>query len=410
MSMLETFRNQRRALHDEAMTMINKAQSENRDLNPTEIRRYDEITADMEGLKAAIEKREDQARDERDIADSLRKLGIQSTGGPGRYGDEGGWAAQFRSAVLNRSLNPIDVRMTEPMSGVNTRSLSTSGNIGTTFYNKLVRHMVESSAILSAGATLVVTDSGEPLKIPKSTANSSAAIVAEGDTIPSSDPTLGSVTLNAYKYAFLTSITRELAEDAAFDIEGYIAAQVGDALGNGLGVHLMTGDGSGKPAGIAPAATTGVTGAAGTAGAFTADNLIDLYHSVASPYARSSSAAWFMRNATLAEVRKLKDPSTGTYLFNLDVPIGYPGAAGTLLGRPVFVDPNVAAIAADAKSVLFGDASKVWVRHVNGIRFERSLDHGFDTDTVWFKGVLRADGALVDTTGAVKAFVGGAAS
>ena len=59
--------------------------------------------------------------------------------------------------------------------------------------------------------------------------------------------------------------------------------------------------------------------------------------------------------------------------------------------------------------MLFGDISKVWVRHVNGVRFERSLDHGFDTDVVWFKSVLRADGALVDTTGALKAFVGNTA-
>lgn len=246
------------------------------------------------------------------------------------------------------------------------------------------------------------------LGLPKTTADSTAAITAEGGAIGSSDPTLGSVTLGAYKYGFLVSVTRELAEDVAFDLEGYIAEQAGGALGNGFGVHLVTGDGDAKPTGLVPSATTGVTGGASVAGAFTADNLIDLYHSVASPYARSASAAWLMRNSTLAAVRKLKD-SQNRYLFDLDVPAGYPAAAGRLLGRPVFVDPNVAAVATSAKSVVFGDFSKVWVRHVNGVRFERSLEHGFDTDLVWFKAVLRADGALIDTTGAVKVFVGNAA-
>lgn len=323
------------------------------------------------------------------------------------HGADSATGEALRDAIRTRSLAPIDIRWDDAPSGVNTRALTTSGNVGVTFYSRLVRHLTEASAILSAGATLLVTDTGEPLKVPKTTADSAATIAAEGATIATSDPTLGTVQLGAYKYSFLTSISRELAEDVGFDLEDYLAAQAGDALGNGFGAHLIAGDGSSKPTGVLASASTGVTGGTGVAGAFTADNLIDLYHSLASPYARSTSAAWIMRNSTLAAVRKLKD-SQNRYLFNVDIPTGYPGAAGQLLGRPVFVDPNVPAVGLGAKSVLFGDMSKVWVRHVNGVRFERSLEHGFDTDMVWFKAVLRADGALIDTTGAVKVFIGGA--
>ncbi len=42
------------------------------------------------------------------------------------------------------------------------------------------------------------------------------------------------------------------------------------------------------------------------------------------------------------------------------------------------------------------------------MRFERSDDFAFSTDLVTFRALLRADGALVDTTGAIKWFANGA--
>lgn len=401
---------ERQKVWDRSKAMLDRAEAENRNLTEDEARAYDRDASTLTGLRSRIDRRIDQLEVERDVAESLRQLGVDTAGdGPSGFDsfDDGSAGGVIRAAVRSNSTAPIDLCLDGVRSGVNTRALTTTNNVGITFGSQLLRHMVEGSAVLSAGATLITTDSGELLKIPRTTADSAAAIVAEGGAIPTSDPALGSATLGAYKYAFLTSVTRELAEDASFDIEGYMAAQIGEALGNGLGAHLVTGTGTGQPAGILAAATPGVTGGTGIAGAFTADNLIDLYHSVNSAYARSKSAAWLMRNGTLAAVRKLKD-AQGRYLFNLDVPVGYPGAAGTLLGRPVFVDPNVPAVGLGAKSVLFGDWSRVFLRVVKGVRLERSLEYGFSTDHVYWKGVLRADGALVDLTGAVKAFVGGA--
>jgi hypothetical protein len=43
----------------------------------------------------------------------------------------------------------------------------------------------------------------------------------------------------------------------------------------------------------------------------------------------------------------------------------------------------------------------VFVRLVNGTRSEQSRDYAFNTDQTVFRAVLRADGALVDTTGAI---------
>ena len=116
--------------------------------------------------------------------------------------------------------------------------------------------------------------------------------------------------------------------------------------------------------------------------------LNNLYASVAEPYTRSAAAGFLLRNASLATVRNLKtttgDLVGNTYLANSPAPF--------------YADPFVPAMAANAKSVLFGDWSRYFVRIVNGVRFERSDDFAFTSDLVTFKATIRLDAALVDTS------------
>jgi HK97 family phage major capsid protein len=248
------------------------------------------------------------------------------------------------------------------------------------------------------------TGGGESIQVPKTTAHSTAAIITEGAAIGASDPTFGQVTLGAYKYGLLIQVSRELIADTGADLEGYLSMQAGRALGNAFGAHAITGTGTGMPRGITIDSTLGVTSGTGVAGAPTADNLIDLYYSVIPPYRNSPNAAWIVKDSTVATLRKIKD-STGQYLWQPGLQSGVPD---TFLGKQVITDPGVAATAVNAKSVIFGDISQYFVRMVNGVRFERSDDYAFNTDLVTFRALLRADGALVDLTGAVKHLVGAA--
>ena len=276
--------------------------------------------------------------------------------------------------------------------------------IPTSFYNQLIAHLIEVSGIMLAGPTVLNTDSGEALQVPKTTSHSTAALVAEAGTIGASDPAFGQVTLNSYKYGLLLQLSNELVTDTGVDLIGYVSMQAGRAVGNALGAHLVTGTNSSQPGGVVTGATLGVTGGTGVTGAFTPDNLIDLYYSVISPYRNSKSCGWLMRDATLGTARKLKD-TTGQYLWQPSLQVGAPD---TILGKPVNTDPNVAAVALNAKSVLFGDFSQYFVRMVNGIRFERSDDFAFNQDLITYRCLLRADGDLIDTTGAIKYFAGAA--
>lgn len=266
--------------------------------------------------------------------------------------------------------------------------------VPTSFYGVLQEHLIESSAIRQTNVTVLTTDSGENLQVPKTAGYSSASLIAEAGAISESDPSFGQVTLGAYKYAILVQVSSELLTDEGVDVAGFLARQGGRALGNGSGAHFVNGDGSSKPLGIVPASTLGVT-AAGAA-AITTDELIDLFYSVISGY--RTNGTWMMADATVAKIRKLKD-ADNQYLWS---PGLVAGEVDTLLGRPVVVDTNMPAATTGLKSVVFGDFSAYFIRDVNGVRIERSDDFAFANDLATYRFILRTDGDLIDTTGAVK--------
>ncbi len=285
-----------------------------------------------------------------------------------------------------------------------TKGTATAGGntVPTSFYGQLVEHLIENSAIRQTNVTVLTTDSGEDLQVPKTTTHPTAAIIAEAGSITESDAVFGQVTLGAYKYGFSTQVASELEQDTGVDLAGYLARIGGEALGNGSGAHFVTGSGTSQPNGVVTASTAGVTGGTGVTGAFTADNLIDLFYSVIAPYRRRGY--WMMSDAGIKAARKLKD-TTNQYLWAPGLTADEPSM---LLGRPVVNDTNIADPALSAKSVIFGDLSRYFIRDVRGVRVERSVDFAFQNDLVTWRFLLRTDGDLIDTTGAVKHFVGGA--
>lgn len=276
--------------------------------------------------------------------------------------------------------------------------------VPTSFRRELYEHLIENTGIRRTRAEVITTASGESLILPKTTAHSTAGtIVAEGGIIGEADPAFAQGTLQAYKYPRLVQVSSELLQDTGVNLLDYLAREVGQSLANGSGAHYVTGTGSSQPNGVITAGSAIVTGGTGQSGIPTGDELIDLFYGVTEPYA--AQGEWFMRRATVGEVRSLKD-SNNQYLWQPGLSANVPN---TLLGQPIVTDPNVPACATDATSVAFGDFSAYKIRDVGSIRFERSDDFAFNTDLVTFRAILRTDGDLLDTTGAIGVYVGGSA-
>jgi HK97 family phage major capsid protein len=408
---VKRLRDRRLNVWNQAMELADRAADENRAFTAEEQGTWDSLNDEIdkidERMKGYIEREErDKAQQDKLAAIENRAVEPSKTGG----GDQGQASQELRAFLKG---DPGAPRFFDfnPSGPVNFRDLlkgtTTLGGftVPTDFYSRLMAHLIENSGMLQTNPTVLNTGSGENIQVPKTTAHVQGALFAEAAAITEEQPTFGQLTLGAFKYATLLQISRELIQDTGVDLEGYMSMSAGRAIGNVFGAHMITGTGTGQPRGITIDTTLGVTGGAGVAGAFTADNLIDLQYSVISPYRSSQSAAWLMRDATVGAVRKLKD-TTGQYLWQ---PSLVAGAPDLLLSKPIVTDPNVAAVGLAAKSVVFGDFSQYFVRLAQGVRFERSDDFAFNTDLVTFRAVLRADAALVDLTGAVKHFIGNAA-
>lgn len=263
--------------------------------------------------------------------------------------------------------------------------------VPTSFARTLYEYVIDSAAILQTRATVVRTTSGEQMEFPKNDAGGSATLVTEGNAIAENDPTFAKMALNAYKYATLVQISRELVEDSAVDILGFIARDAGRAVGDDFGEDAIVGDGTAKPNGVITAGTSNVSANTGVSGAPQEDDLIDLYYGTKAGYARNGE--WIMARATEGGIRKLTDAVNGQFLWQPGLQIASPNM---LLGAPIINDEFVAATGVNNKSAAFGDFSSYYVRMVNGVRFERSDDFAFANDLVSFRAVLRADGDLID--------------
>lgn len=409
---IKRLQEERNRTWEQAKTLLDTAATEKRDLSGEEETSWKSANERMGEIDVRLKELADVQQRNADAEAAFQGLlnTAQVPGHDDKRGQAPTVAEEIRAFARGERGRAVEFKRNPNDAPINFRALSKAtaaegaNTVKTSFYDRLIAHLIEVSAILQAGPTVLNTSTGETIQIPITTAHSSGALVAEKATIPTSEPTFGQRALGAYKYGALIQVSNELLNDTSVDLEGYLAMQAGRAVGNAFGTHLVTGTGSSQPSGIVTTATAGVTGGTGVGGAPTADNLIDLFYSVIAPYRNSPSAGWLMRDQSIATLRKMKD-TTGAYLWQPSLTAGSPD---TFLGKPIYTDPNVAAIGIAGVSVVFGDISQYFVRMVDGVRWEMSSDFAFNTDLVTFRVLLRGDGILADQTGAVKKFTGGA--
>lgn len=107
---------------------------------------------------------------------------------------------------------------------------------------------------------------------------------------------------------------------------------------------------------------------------------------------------FMLHDKTLAAIRKIKD----TQGHPIWAPPGqaYPGITtqvpDTILGYPYIVNNDMPQMAANAKSILFGDFSNFFIRDALDIRLIRLDERYADTLEVGFIAFQRTDGNLIN--------------
>jgi len=185
--------------------------------------------------------------------------------------------------------------------------------------------------------------SASVFKKPFSIAGAGAGWVGETASRPTTTtPALAELSFPTMELYAMPAATPALLDDAAVDIDQWIAEEVRSSFAEQEGTAFVNGDGSSRPTGfmhydkVANASWEwGKIGAikTGVDEAFPAsspgDKLIDFVYTLKAGY--RANARFVMNRATQALVRKLKDDD-GHYLWH---PAISPGEAPTLMGFPV---------------------------------------------------------------------------
>lgn len=158
--------------------------------------------------------------------------------------------------------------------------------------------------------------------------------------------------------------TQAMLDDAAFDLEGWLAEEIAQEFARAEGAAFVAGDGIAKPKGFLtyPTATAGDATrpfgtlqvlATGVDGGFPAiapeDRLIDLVQALRAPYRQG--AVFVMNAATLSVIRKMKT-ADGAFLWQPGLTAGQPD---TLLGYPVVEAGDMPDVAGGATAIAFGN-------------------------------------------------------
>lgn len=259
-------------------------------------------------------------------------------------------------------------------------------------------------------AQIISTAGGNAMNWPSSDGTSEVGeIVAENAPATGLDVTFGTVAVNPYKYSSKKiALPWELVQDSAVDVVAFVVNRLAQRLGRITNTHYTVGTGSSQPFGVMPRATVGKTGPTGQTLTVTYDDLIDLIHSVNSAY-RARGARFMLRDTSVAVIRKLKDTS-GRPIWNPgDNESISGGTPSTICGYGYTVNDDVAAMAANARSIAFGDFSQFIIRDVAGsTSLRRFDDSAFALNgQVGFCGWTRTGSNLLDTA-AVKVYVNSA--
>ena len=266
------------------------------------------------------------------------------------------------------------------------RGSAGSGNfiVPDTFEQKLVKGLTEKSLIRKL-STVMKTNAR--MRIPTIIADGEATWIPENEPVQFSEAVYGEIVLDAYKLAHKVIVSDEMLEDAQFDVEDYIRQLFVESVSAAEELALFIGDGNGKPTGLLHQANVGWVSE--KTGDITYDDILNLIHSVKSPY---------RKNAVLVMSEDAITKLLSIIHYHGDSPWDVSlkdGTTKTLFGYPVYTTNYLDRVLPGTKPVLFGDFSYFWIGERGKRSVKRLIERYADTGQVAYITTERIDAKLV---------------
>lgn len=261
-----------------------------------------------------------------------------------------------------------------------------SGNfiVPDTFEQKLVKGLAEKSLIRKLGTVLKTNTT---MRIPTIIADGEAAWIPENEPVQFSEAVYGEIVLDAYKLAHKVVVSDEMLEDANFDVEDYIRQLFVESVSAAEELALFIGDGNGKPTGLLHQTSVGWVGE--KAGDITYDDILNLIHSVKSPY-RKNAVLVMSEDAITKLLSIIHYHGNSPWDVSLK-----DGTSKTLFGYPVYTTNYLDRVLPGTKPVLFGDFSYFWIGERGKRSVKRLVERYADQGQVAYITSERIDAKLV---------------
>ncbi|WP_029042572.1 phage major capsid protein [Cucumibacter marinus] len=217
---------------------------------------------------------------------------------------------------------------------------------------EFIRELVEFSPIRSLASVRSI--SGPSVKYPKRTGITNAQWEGEGEDSEESTVTLGQTEVTARKLMTYVDISNELLTDSGGTAQAEVNLALAEDYGQKEATAFVSGDGVKEPEGLLTNPDVEYT-ANGHATNLDTDKLIDCMYALPSAY--RNAGTWLMNGTTLAAIRKLKNTTTGEYIWQPSIAVGQPE---TILGRPVVEAVDMPDIEDDAYPIMFGDFGRAY--------------------------------------------------
>ena len=389
MSKLLEMRRKRAEVWEKAKAFLDERTGENGVMSAEDSQQYERMEQEVVDLGHAIDRMERAEQMDREMDQPVRPP-LASRPERNAVGRSGRASEEYRQAFWNMLRNRGE--LFQVRNALQIGADSEGGFLCPDEYEHTLVQALTVENQLRSLCTVIRTESGDR-KIPIVASHGTASWVEEEGQIPESDDAFGQISIGAHKVATMIKVSDELLQDSVFDVESYIASEFARRIGAAEEDAFINGNGTAKPTGLLHSANGAEVGVTAAGAAITADEIIDLIHSVKSVYRKKS--VFLLNDSTVKALRKLKDGS-GQYLWQPGLKEGQPDK---LLSYRLVTSAYMPEVASGAKPVLFGDFSSYWIADRQGRSFQRLNELYAATGQIGFRATQRVDGRLVQSEG-----------
>lgn len=384
----------------ENRAVVDRAETEGRDLTGEDRSELDRRYAEIDTLKADAEALEKQTALEAEVVEPRsrpieRPAGSQETPESKVAADEAREAADFETFLRTGRVTP------EAEERALQANVDTSGGFLVApqmFVRELIKAVDNAVVIRGLARVFTLTDA-ESMGVPTLDADPADADWTSELATGSEDSTMafGKRELRPHPLAKRIKVSNKLIRVSAIGIESLIRDRLAYKFGVTLEKAYMTGTGAQQPLGVFTASADGIStardvsdGNSTTSIAF--DGLKNAKYALKGQYQGDSSLRWIFHRDVVKEIDKLKD-GNGQYIWQASVVAGRPDQ---MLGIPVLQSEYAPSTLTTGLYVgILGVFRYYWIADALGMTVQRLNELYAETNQTGFIGRFETDGAPV---------------